>query len=167
MMKKKVLFLVLLASALVGRAQEANRKLYDPGASAEQDIRKAVAEAAVAGKHVMVQAGGNWCGWCIEFDRFCKATPRIDSLLKADYVICHLNYSKENPNKTVFEALGFPQRFGFPVFLILDGKGNRIHTQNSAYLEEGKSYDKEKVLEFLSSWNRGSLDPKNYLNYLP
>jgi hypothetical protein len=34
--------------------------------------------------------------------------------------------------------LGNPQRFGFPVFVIIDGDGNVLHTQDSALLEQGK-----------------------------
>jgi hypothetical protein len=79
--------------------------------------------------------------------------------------VYHLNYSPDNLNKPIFEKYGFAQRFGFPVFIILDGNGNRIHTQNSAYLEEGKGYNKQKVLDFLNSWTPASLDPANYKNY--
>ena len=61
--------------------------------------------------------------------------------------------------------LGYPQRFGFPVFIILDKEGKRIHTQNSAYLEQDKSYSKEKIMEFLNNWNPTALDPKQYINY--
>jgi hypothetical protein len=58
---------------------------------------------------------------------------------------------------------GFPQRFGFPVFLILDGNGKLLHTQNSAYLEDGnKSYKKEVVMGFLGDWSPTALDPGQY-----
>ena len=49
-----------------------------------------------------------------------------------------------------------------PVFVILDKNGNRIHTQNSAYLEEGKGHSPKKVLEFLKHWSPASIDPKSY-----
>ena len=58
--------------------------------------------------------------------------------------------------------LNFPQRFGFPVFVILDGKGNRIHTQNSAFLEKGESYDRDHVLRFFKNWSPAALNPANY-----
>lgn len=48
--------------------------------------------------------------------------------------------------------LGNPARFGFPVFVILNEKGEPIHIQNSAYLEEGKGYSEQKVVEFLNAW---------------
>ena len=54
----------------------------------------------------------------------------------------------------MFAKYGYPQRFGFPVFIILDDKGNRIHTQNSEYLEEGKGYNKDKIAEFFEAGAR-------------
>ncbi|MCD6111802.1 MAG: hypothetical protein J7J86_00890 [Bacteroidales bacterium] len=74
-----------------------------------------------------------------------------------------VNYSKENKNKEVLEELEFPQRFGFPVLVILNNDGKRIHTQNSAYLEEGKTYNRKKIIDFLNNWSVKALDPKTYL----
>jgi hypothetical protein len=73
-----------------------------------------------------------------------------------------LNYSNENKNFDLMAEFGYPQRFGFPVFVILNPDGTRIHTQNSAYLEEEKSYSEKKVIEFLKHWSPESLNPANY-----
>ena len=137
--------------------------LYHPQADAATDITNAITKAKEKHKFVLLQAGGNWCSWCIEFARFCKADPAIDSLINSNFVWYHLNYSQENKNKKVFAQYGYPQRFGFPVFIVLDENGQRIHTQNSEYLEDGKkSYDKNKVLAFLEMWSPGSLDDSKY-----
>ena len=53
---------------------------------------------------------------------------------------------------TLKERLGNPARFGFPVFVVLDENGKVIHTQDSSFLEEGKSYNKEKVIRFFECW---------------
>jgi thioredoxin-related protein len=160
-MKKILLALLFLAQLTTTIAQE--KKLYSPTANATKDIAAAVKKAKAENKFVLIQGGGNWCSWCIEFARFCKADAKIDSALNASFVWYHLNYSKENENKAVFAKYGYAQRFGFPVFIILDGKGNRIHTQASEYLEDGKkSYDAEKVLNFLQQWSPKALDPKMY-----
>ncbi len=138
-------------------------KLYNPAADADKDIAAAVKIAKAGDKFVLLQGGGNWCSWCIEFARFCKADPKIDSILKAGFVWYHLNWSKENENKKIFSRYGYPQRFGYPVFIILNNKGERIHTQNSEYLEDGKkSYDREKVIAFLQMWSPRALNPKMY-----
>ena len=63
--------------------------------------------------------------------------------------------------KKFLPSLEFPQRFGFPVFVILDENGKRIHTQNSAFLKKGDGYDKEKVLRFFKNWSPQALNPAN------
>jgi thioredoxin-related protein len=158
MHKKLILLFVISFSSLVLFAQET--RLYNPDADAAKDIAKAVAKAKAEHKFVLIQGGGNWCKWCLEFARFAKADPRIDSVITNCYVLYHLNYSKENDNHAMYSKLGYPQRFGYPVFVILNGDGERIHTQNSEYLENGKgSYDKNKVQSFLEMWSPHALDP--------
>jgi len=160
-----ILLSIFLLSKL--HAQEAAPHLYDPSAPAEKEITDAVHKAKAEGKHVMLQAGGNWCGWCIRFDKFCKDDPRIDSSLRSAYIIVHLNFSKENYYLPVFARFGYPQRFGFPVFIILDGEGKQLHVQNSSYLEKEKSYDRDKVLGFLEDWSPLAFDPSRYKMNLP
>ena len=159
---KKSLF-ILLAVLYINNGFTQEKKLYDPAANAVTDIEAAVKRASAENKFVLIQGGGNWCGWCIEFARFCKADKQIDSIINNNFVWYHLNWSKENENKAIFAKYGFAQRFGFPVFIVLNEKGERIHTQNSEYLEDGKkSYSKKKVMSFLKMWSPQALDPKTY-----
>jgi thioredoxin-related protein len=137
--------------------------LYHPLANAKADITRVIAKAKAEKKHVLIQAGGNWCGWCIEFNRFIHADKQLDSVLNASFVVYHLNFSPQNKNYDIFKQYGFPNRFGFPVFLILNAEGQLIHTQNSSYLELGKSYDAKKVKEFFVSWTPAALEEKSYL----
>ena len=155
----KIVFLLLISVNML-QAQERKNKLYNPYENADSAITIVKKKAALEGKHILIQIGGNWCSWCIEFNRFTTTDKQMDSLLKADFVIYHLNYSKENLNKKLLEQFGFPQRFGFPVFIVLDNNGKQLHTQNSSYLEKDKSYNKEKVMEFFQHWNAKALDPK-------
>jgi hypothetical protein len=48
------------------------------------------------------------------------------------------------------------------VLLVLDQEGVRLHTQDTALLEKGESYDGEKLLSFLSHWNVAALDSTAY-----
>ncbi|HOZ79469.1 MAG TPA: thioredoxin family protein [Ferruginibacter sp.] len=160
-MKNIIIIFIIMLFALPLAAQE--KKLYNPTANAAADIEMAVKKAAAEKKFVLLQGGGNWCKWCIEFARFAKADTQIDSLINSSFVWYHLNYSKENENLPLFAKYGYPQRFGFPVFIVLNEKGERIHLQDSALLEDGKSsYSKEKVLEFLNGWTPKALDPSQY-----
>lgn len=161
--KKIIQVLLLLLIAVPVFAQET--KLYNPAADAAKDITAALKKAKAENKYVLLQGGGNWCSWRIEFARFCKADAKIDSVINASFVWYHLNWSKENENKKIFAQYGYPQRFGFPVFIIVDADGKRIHTQNSEYLEDGKkSYNRNKVQAFLEMWSPRALNPDMYGN---
>lgn len=137
-------------------------KIYHPEADAKADIKAAVEKAAKEGKHVMLQVGGNWCSWCLRFNDKLTTNDTLKTAFEKSYVLYHLNYSKENLNEDILASLGYPQRFGFPVFVILDGKGNRIHTQSSGYLESGKGYSTTEVVNFFNQWSPAALDPKTY-----
>jgi hypothetical protein len=82
--------------------------------------------------------------------------------MEDNYEVLHVNYSPENKNEETLAKLGNPQRFGFPVFVILNGNGQRLHTQNSAYLEEGKGHSSKKVFGFLQDWSPAAVSPSTY-----
>ena len=158
---KLTVLMILIVSAL--SAQDMTKfKLYHPEENAEKGSATAVEQAKKENKQVLVQIGGNWCIWCARFNEFVTGDKSIDSLVQANYVVYHMNYSPENKNSNLLEKYRFPQRFGFPVFLILNGKGDLIHIQNSEYLEEGKGYSKNKVVEFFIGWTTTALDPKQF-----
>ncbi len=160
---RTLLPIILIAISFAANAQEVKKfDVYKPAEDATKAIQKAVVKATGEKKHVLIQVGGNWCSWCARFDKLSREDAQIDSLLRSSFITYHLNYSKENRNLPVLAKYSFPQRFGFPVFLVLDGDGKLLHTQNSAYLEEGGGYSKEKVVDFLSSWTVQALDPKTY-----
>jgi thioredoxin-related protein len=161
-MKKVQLIILLLTISGYVKSQETAFNVYNPTADAVADVNSAVSKANSENKHVFLMIGGNWCRWCKMFHNWSTSNKTIDSLFKADYVLVHVNFSKENKNPEVMKRLDYPQRFGFPVFVILDGSGNRLHTQNTGYLEDGEGYSEKKVAEFLTQWNRHSLQPENY-----
>jgi len=153
-MKKSILILsLILFSSSYLLAQTEAVTIYNPNANAKEDIASAVKQARAENKHVLLQIGGNWCPWCVKLDGFMATDPQVDSLLKANYIRVMVNYSKENKNEEVMKMLGNPQRFGFPVLVILNQDGIRLHTQDSWYLEKEKYYDKEKLMHFLEMWS--------------
>lgn len=164
-MKKSILLTSLFfLMAWMAHGQDMKSfKLYKPAENAEEMISKAVDQAARENKHVFIQVGGNWCIWCARFHQLITTDKEIDSLVRANYIVYHLNYSSENTNDAILEKYGFPQRFGFPVFLVLDGKGKLLHTQNSVYLEDGKTgYTRNAVIGFFKDWSPSALDPSHY-----
>ena len=155
---KYLLVLFILVAPFAASSQEPV-KLYDPLADAKKDLAAAVESAKQQNKNVLVQVGGNWCSWCVRLHGFFESDAKIDSILKADYVLVRINYSPENKNPEVLASLGYPQRFGFPVLVVLDQNGQRLHTQDTGLLELDKGYDSGKVMRFLLGWNRSAIEP--------
>lgn len=137
--------------------------IYNPDADARADIDAAVKRAKQQKKHVFIQIGGNWCIWCLYFHNLVESTPELKAFLNNNYETVLVNYSKGHENAAVLASLGYPGRFGYPVFVILDGNGKVLHTQNSAYLEEGKGHSAKKVTEFLQGWTYAAVDPATYV----
>jgi thioredoxin-related protein len=162
-MKKNNLSKVLVVLSLViislGAAAQEAKKLYDPSLDGMQQIKDAIAIAGREGRHVLIQYGGNWCGWCIKFDAFCKADSTISKVIADNYIPVKLNYDQTNKNDAANAYMGNPTRFGFPVFIIIDGKGNVLHIQDSSLLEEDKGYNKNKVLGFFKGWTASAIIP--------
>ncbi len=128
-------------------------KPYNPKADAQADIRKLVAQAQKEGKNIIIQAGGNWCIWCLRFNQFVQTTPELKKIVDENYLYYHLNYSPDNKNEKIFSEYGNPgEKFGYPVFIVLDKTGKMIHIQQSDVLEEGKGYSLEKTKEFFNQW---------------
>ena len=160
-MKKTVFSLLLMAMmTLTVQAQTAAKKVYDEEINQQEQIDKAVAEAKASGKFVIAQVGGNWCPWCLKFAAFITDDSEIAQFISDNFVYIHVNY---NPRKSegeekmkraadMLKRLNSPQRFGFPVFVVLDDNGKVLHHQDSSFLEEGEGYNKEKVMRFFKSW---------------
>ena len=151
---------VCLATPFTSISQ--TKEVYNTSANAEADIKKAIDLAEKEGKHVFLQIGGNWCPWCIKFHNFVETNSKLKSYMDDNYKVVKVNYDRENRQEELLDQLGFPQRFGFPVFVVLDANGNRLHTQNSAFLEKDKDYDHDVVLKFFKNWSPTALDPQSY-----
>lgn len=172
-MKKILILLTAVCISAVGYSQSPKEtvQIYSPQANAKSDILKAVTKASKENKNVFMQIGGNWCPWCIAFHNLVTSDTTVKNYLNKNYETVLVNYSKENKNLDVLASLGNPQRFGFPVFLILDGKGKVLHIENSSYLEsdelneKGKrktGHDSKKIISFLKNWTVKAVDPETY-----
>lgn len=160
-MKKLMIMFCLMALCATGFAQQSGlKKVYDEDINPLEQIDQAVATAAAEGKFVVCQVGGNWCPWCLRFADFIGSDADIRQLIADNFVYAHVNYNprkKEGEEKLrlaaeMLQRLGNPARFGFPVFVVLNGQGEVIHIQDSSFLEQGNGYDKEKTMRFFKNW---------------
>jgi uncharacterized protein YyaL (SSP411 family) len=141
-------------------AQTALKKVYDEDINPIEQIDQALVKARSEGKFVICQVGGNWCPWCLRFVDFITNDTTISNVIDKSFVYIHVNYNPRKSEgeekmqlaKAMLERLNNPARFGFPVFVVLDEEGRVIHIQDSSFLEEGQSYNQEKVLRFFKNW---------------
>ena len=162
-MKKSIFIIMLTASSIGAKAQTKDSvQLYNPAAHARGEIKEAVRKAAKYHKNVLLQIGGNWCKWCIIFNDLVTTDPDLNKFMTDNYVVLHVNWSPENKNEAVLASLGYPQRFGYPVFVVLDDKGNRLNTISPLYVEDDNGFSKVKVMYFLKKWSPMAIDPKTY-----
>lgn len=168
-MKKIIILAIAAMLAVPSFAQEKKKdavksstgkleKVYDEKIDPMSQIDLALDEARASGRYVICQVGGNWCPWCLKFAKFIKDNEDIATVVKENFVYIHINTSKNRKNPEALRRLGNPGRFGYPVLVILDDEGRVMHIQNSAYLEQDKSYDHQKVLEFFLNWTRKAIE---------
>ena len=159
---KKILFIAMLAvtlSAMTAHAQDeaetAPKKVYNEQINPLEQIDQALVQASSEGKFVVCQVGGNWCPWCLRFADFITNDSTINAVIEQNFVYIHANYHPRKAGEVgeaLMKRLNNAGRFGFPVLVILDEQGKVIHIQDSGLLEEGKGYNKEKVLRFFQNW---------------
>lgn len=156
-MKRHLMIAAIAALlTLTASAQSNLKKIYDESIDPVEQIEKAVKQAEKEGKFVISQVGGNWCRWCLMFADFVAKDAELTQLIDENFVFIHSNYNpRERAGEKTLEMLkklGNPERFGFPVFVVMDQNGKVIHTQDSSFLEEGNGYSRDKVARFFQNW---------------
>jgi thiol:disulfide interchange protein len=123
---------------------------FDPARDADLDIKLAVAEARRTNRRVMLDVGGEWCGWCHVLDRYFADHADLRALRDDNYVWLKVNFSPQNQNRAVLSR--YPTINGYPHLFVLDQDGKLIHSQDTAPLEQGPSYHEGRMREFLVKW---------------
>ena len=164
-MKRTIIALFSFLLAFVAEAQTELKKVYNEDINPIEQIDQALIKAKQEGKFVICQVGGNWCPWCLRFADFITNDTTISKVIDENFEYIHVNYNprkseseeKQQQAKALMTRLNNCGRFGFPVFVVLDEKGRVIHIQDSSFLEEGQSYNQEKVLRFFKNWTPKAL----------
>ncbi len=159
--KRTACWLLMLMGVVSNiQAQKGLKKVYNETVNPIEQIDQAIVKAKTEGKFVICQVGGNWCPWCLRFADFITSDTTISKYINENFEYIHVNY---NPRKSgselqqqqaaaLMKRLDNCGRFGFPVFVVLNGEGRVIHIQDSSFLEEGQGYNQEKVLRFFKNW---------------
>ncbi|MEO7190341.1 MAG: thioredoxin family protein [Vicinamibacterales bacterium] len=131
--------------AIVGHAEK-----FDPQADPGQQVTAAISMAGQTKRRIMLDVGGEWCVWCHTLDRFIDDHPDLSAAIARDFVWVKINFSPENPNKVFLDR--YPSIPGYPHLFVLSDAGELLHSQDTSELEEGRSYNLEKMRTFLAKW---------------
>lgn len=127
------------------------KELFSPERDAFKDLLIAKARANLDNKNILIEMGADWCDCCHRLDEFITARPELNLLRSHRFVHVRVFVGESEDNYAkILDIL--PPFDEIPYFFVFSADGRLLHVQSTAPLEEGQSYNYEKVWEFLSLW---------------
>lgn len=128
------------------------REKFNPAANPNDDLNAAIARAQKENKRIVLDVGGEWCGWCHEMDNFLIRNAALGKLRDENFVWVKINFSEENKNETFLA--NYPKATGYPHLFVLDKDGKLLLSKDTSELEDGKkSYNLQKFTDFLNEYS--------------
>jgi thiol-disulfide isomerase/thioredoxin len=129
---------------------------YDESLSAkavDAAVAKARAKARKAGKLLLIDLGGNWCGDC----RVLAGTlerPEVKAFVDRHYEFVAVDVGRFNKNLQVPAAYGITYRLnGVPALLVVDPKTNRLLDKGrESALQDARSMTPQALADWLAQW---------------
>jgi len=135
--------------------------IYDPEADGKELIAAASKLARLEGKRVLVEWGGNWCGWCHKLHDVFKNDELVSPIVAEEYVLVLVDSTK---NRELMQSYGGKDRsYAYPHLTILDPQGNVLTNQETGSLEIGPKHDPEAVANFLKKWQPETVNADDLL----
>lgn len=150
------------------------REKFDPRRDPAKDLADAIVNATKTNKRIILDVGGEWCGWCVEMDEYFLRNPALLKVRDRNFVWVKVNMSEENENESFLAK--YPTIGAYPHLFVLESDGALLASQETSELEEPTpepvivkrdasekatlidlgttSYDLYKMVEFLRKWSR-------------
>ena len=125
-------------------------KVYDERSDPFQDANAAIKLAQETQRNVLIEIGGNWCGWCKKMDAFLVENPEVYQKLHDEFVLLKVSVSDSNENEAFMKSL--PPVLGYPHMYVSTSSGKMILSKDTAELLSGEQYSKKQWLVFLNKW---------------
>jgi thiol:disulfide interchange protein len=144
------------ARSAVAQQAAPETPVYDEAADAAVQIETALAVARKENTRVLVQWGGNWCGWCKLLHQMFRDDREISRELLYEYEVVRVDIGRWDKNLDLVERFGADIKGGgVPYLTVLDADGTVVTNQETGALEkkdsETPAHDREKVLGFLKA----------------
>lgn len=130
--------------------------IYIEEENGKELIEAALKKAKRDHKHVLVEWGGNWCGWCYKLHDVFHKDETVQPIVFEEFELVLIDC---RPNEKLMKEFGGAERqYSFPHLTILDADGKVLTNQETGSLEEGDHHDPELVSKFLLKWAPEKLD---------
>jgi len=138
------------AKPTVGEAKPKREPIYDPQADGKELIAAALKRARLERKHVLIEWGGNWCGWCHMLHGVFREDELVAPIVAQEYELVLVDSTS---NHLLMQSYGGKDtKYAFPHLTILDGQGKVLTNQETGSLEVGPKHDPQAVAAFLKKW---------------
>ncbi len=135
--------------------------IYDEKADARVQIAAALKSAAKENRRVLIQWGGNWCGWCHLLHEKFQKDPALARELMYEYDVVLVDAGRNGKNLDLAQQYkADAEAKGYPYLTILDATGKVLANEETGQFETKSGpgepdakpgHDAAKVLKFLKS----------------
>lgn len=122
---------------------------YDEARDPNKDLVATIARAGAEDKRILLQIGGDWCGWCARISNYMATDERIRGMLEESFLVMKVTYPGEHSETFLSQ---YPKVVAYPHFFVLEKDGSLLHSQGTGELEEGEGYNQQVFADFLSAW---------------
>ena len=145
------LFISMPSYAINGEDLPKYSKVYDKKSNPFKDAGAAIKLAKETNRNVLIEIGGNWCGWCKKMDAFLLKNPEVYKKLHDEFVLLKVSVSDSNENEAFMKSL--PPVLGYPHMYVSTSSGKMVLSKDTAeLLGDEDEYSKEQWLAFLTKW---------------
>ncbi len=122
---------------------------YDDHQDLAGDLTATTERATAENKRILLQVGGEWCGWCHRISDYMETNERVRQLVDEHFIVMKVTYPSEHAESFLSQ---YPDVPAYPHFFVLEPDGTFLHSQGTAELEHEKSYNEEVFCQFLNDW---------------
>jgi len=142
--------------------EEAKREpIYVEEANGKELIAAALKKAQRDHKHVVIEWGGNWCGWCYRLHDVFHNDELVRPIVHEEFELVLIDEGKNHD--LMLEYGGTDRQYSYPHLTILDSNGQVLTNQETGSLEEGPKHDPKLVSGFLTKWVPAKVDAEELL----
>jgi thiol-disulfide isomerase/thioredoxin len=124
---------------------------YDATADADKQVAAAAAKAKAAGKLLLIDLGGNWCGDCRVLAGIMRL-PEVAAFVDKHYVVVTVDVGHMNKNLQIPHKYGVATVEGVPAILVVDRHGKLRDTGHVAALADARSMNPQALADWLAQW---------------